>query len=167
MGDKLIISALDIAKLDILHRAGYLSPKERLKPDKNDMEDLRHLISIIDPKTIKADHICVLNPTFGPEANKLMRADGDIIIDDIFIDIKTVKNLKVDRRIFNQLIGYYTLYRIGGIRGMSSSNQINKLGVYFSRYGYLHTYQVEDIINESTYLDFIEWFKKRALEFGL
>ena len=167
MGDKLIISALDIAKLDILHRAGYLSPKERLKSDKNDMEDLRHLISIIDPKTIKADHICVLNPTFGPEANKLMRADGDLIIDDNFIDIKTVKNLKVDRRIFNQLIGYYTLYRIGGIRGMSSSNQINKLGVYFSRYGYLHTYQVEDIINESTYLDFIEWFKKRALEFGL
>ena len=167
MGDKLIASALDLAKLDVLWRAGYLHPKKRSKPDKNDMEDLRNLISIINPETIKADHTCVLNPIFGPKATKLMSADGDIVIDDILIDIKTVKNLKVDRSIFNQLIGYYTLYRIGGIRGMPSSNQINKLGVYFSRHGYLHTYQVEDIINESTYLDFIEWFKQRAFEFGL
>ena len=109
----------------------------------------------------------MLNPNFGPEAAKLMSAAGDIVIDDILIDIKTKKDLKVDRKIFNQLLGYYTLYRIGGIEGMSPNNQINRLGVYFSRYRYLHTYKVEDLINESTYPDFIEWFKRRALEFSL
>ncbi len=165
MGDKLIASALDLATLDVLVTAGYVPPLKQTKPDKNDMEDLRQLISIINPETIKADHTCVLNPNFGPEATKLMSAEGDIVIDDILIDIKTVKDLKVDRKIFNQLLGYYTLYRIGGIQGMPFDNQINKLGVYFSRYGYLHTYLVEDIINESTYLDFIAWFKKKALEF--
>ena len=167
MDDKLIVSALDLAKLDVLYRAPYLPPLKRSKPDKNDVEDLRQLISIINQEIIKASHICVLNPSFGPEATKLMSADGDIVIDDILIDIKTVKNLKVDREIFNQLIGYYTLYRIGGIQGMPPNNQINRLGVYFSRHGYLHTYRVEDLINESTYLNFIAWFKKRALEFGL
>lgn len=162
--DKLITSAIDLAELDVLHRAGYLPPLNGSKHEKNDVEDLRRLISIIDPKTIKADHTCVLNPTFGPEANKLMKADGDLIIDETFIDIKTVKNVKMDRKIYNQLIGYYTLYRIGGIRGMPSDNKITKLGVYYSRHGYLHIYRVEDIINESTYLDFIQWFKERALK---
>lgn len=167
MGDKLIASALDLATLDNLVTAGCVPPLKQTKPHKNDIEDLRQLISIINPETIKADHTCVLNPSFGPEATKLMSAAGDIVIDDILIDIKTVKDLKVNRKIFNQLLGYYTLYRIGGIQGMPSNNQIHRLGVYFSRHGYLHTYKVEDLINESTYMDFIEWFKKRALEFGL
>lgn len=163
MGDKLIASALDLAQLDVLS----LTPKRRSILDKNDMEDLRKLTSIINPDTIKAKHNCVLNPGFGPEASKLMDAEGDLVIDNILIDIKTYKNLKVKREIFNQLIGYYTLYRIGGIRGMSPDNQITKLGFYFSRHAYLYTYQIEDLIDEKTYPDFIEWFKKRALEFGL
>jgi len=167
MDDKLISSALNLAELDVLDSAGYLPSKKRSKPDKNDIKDLQQLFSIINPKTFKADHTCVLNPSFGPEAAKLLSAAGDLVIDDILIDIKTYKDLKVDRKIFNQLIGYYTLYRIGGIQGMPSNNQINKLGVYFSRHGYLHTYKVEDLINESTYLDFIAWFKERALDFGL
>jgi hypothetical protein len=125
--DKLIASTLDLATLDRIDAAGYMPPLKQAKPDKNDMEDLRQLVSIIDPKTIKADHTCVLNPNFGPEATKLMSAAGDIVIDDILIDIKTYKNLKVDRDIFNQLLGYYTLYRIGGIQGMSPNNQINRL----------------------------------------
>ena len=167
MSDDLICSSLALAKIDVLKRAGYLLPLERSPSDTKDIEDLRQLISILDIETIKADHTCILNPVFGPEANKLMNADGDLVIDDTFIDIKTVRDLKLNRKIFNQLIGYYTLYRIGGIRDMPSTNQINKLGVYFSRHGYLHTYKIEDIINESTYLDFIEWFKVRALKFAL
>ncbi len=35
--------------------------------------------------------------------------------------------------------------------------------IYFSRHGYLHPYKIEDIIDETTYSVFIEWFKKRAL----
>ncbi len=163
MSDKLIASALELAKLDVLS----ITPKRLSILDKNDMNDLRQLVRIANPDVFKADYTCVLNPSFGPEAAKLMDAEGDLVIDDTLIDIKTVKPLKVDRKIFNQLLGYYTLYRIGGIRGMSPDNQITKLGVYFSRHGYLHIYKVEEIINESTYPDFIEWFKKRALNSGL
>ena len=146
--------------------SGYLPSLKGSKPAKKDLDDLRQLISVINTETIKTSHTCILNPCFGPEANKIMKADGDLVFDDTLIDIKTYKNLKMERRIFNQLIGYYTLYRIGGIRGMSPENEITKLGVYFSRHGYLHTYKVEDLIDESTYPDFIEWFKGRALEFN-
>ena len=64
--------------------------------------------------------------------------------------------------IFNQLIGYYTLYRIAGINGITENRKINKLGVYFSRYGYLHLYDIEDIIDETIFPEFIDWFKERA-----
>ncbi len=165
MNSHLIESSLALAQLDVLRRARYLSNSKSFIAKKNDMEDLRRLISVIKPKIFKANQICILNPNFGPEVTKLMNADGDIVIDDTFIDIKTVKNLEVKREFFNQLIGYYTLYRIGGINGMSPENKINKLGIYFSRYGYLHTYKIEDIIDEKIYLDFIEWFKKRASNF--
>ncbi len=42
---------------------------------------------LIQGEAIKADHTCVLNPVFGPEANKLMNADGDLVIDNIFIEM--------------------------------------------------------------------------------
>lgn len=167
MEDLLIASSYALAKLDELKRAGYLSLPESFIAEKKDMEDLRQLISIINPKIFKAKHTCVLNPGFNPKISKLINADGDLVIDDTLIEIKTVKKFKVDRRNFDQLIGYYTLYRIGGIWGMSPDNKITKLGIYFSRHGYLHTYEIEDIIEESRYLEFVEWFKKRALEFGL
>ena len=164
MSDNLIASALSLAKLDDLVTAGYVGSLKQTNT-KNDMDDLRKLISIVNPETFKAEHTCVLNPNFGPEAAKLLSAAGDLVIDDTLIDIKTYKPLEVKRDIFNQLMGYYTLYRIGGINGMSPRNKINKVGFYFSRHGYLHTYKIEDIINESSYLEFIEWFKTRALKF--
>jgi len=166
MNDDLIYSSIALSKMDPLFIKDYLLPLGRTPQEKNDVEDLRQIVSIINPNTFKAEHTCVLSPNFGPEATKLMSAEGDIVIDDMLIDIKTYENLKLRREIFNQLLAYYTLYRIGGIRGTSPGNKITKLGIYFSRHGYLHTYQVEDVVNESTYLDFIAWFKKRALDFG-
>lgn len=162
MSDNLIASALSLAKLDDLVTAGYVGSLKQTDT-KNDMDDLRKLISIVNPETFKAEHTCVLNPNFGPEAAKLLSAAGDLVINDTLIDIKTYKPLEVKRDIFNQLMGYYTLYRIGGINGMSPGNKINKVGFYFSRHGYLHTYQIKDLVKESTFPDFIEGFKKRAL----
>jgi len=50
---------------------------------------------------------------------------------------------------------------------MTEINEIKKLGVYFSRYGYLHFYDIEDIIDEIKFPEFIEWFKERATkEYG-
>jgi len=100
-----------------------------------------------------------LNPTF---KNIPLKADADLVVDDMLIDIKTTKNFQLKRNYFNQLIGYYTLYKIGGIDGMPLQNEIKKLGIYFSRQGYLHWYEVDDIIDGNRFPEFIKWFKKRA-----
>jgi len=63
------------------------------------------------------------------------------------------------------LIGYCTLYKIGGIDGMPIQNEIKKLGVYFSRHGYLYWYDIDDIIDKNRIPEFVEWFKARAIEY--
>jgi len=60
------------------------------------------------------------------------------------------------RDMFNQLIFYYILNRTNGIIGIKERIEIRKLGIYFSRYGYLHLYDAEDIIEEAKYHKFLK-----------
>lgn len=130
--------------------------------DTQDIEDLRKLISIVDPPMFKAKSICLLNPTFG-EATRLVRgADMDVVIDDAMIELKTTKDFSFKMPWFQQLMGYYCLYKIGTIDGMPPGHTINRLGVYFSRHGYLHTINVADVIDESKFPAFLDWFVERA-----
>lgn len=160
----LIKSTLFLAELDHIHRPGIIPISKLIWKyiDNKNIDDLRNLISVVEPEFFKADKICLLNPIFNKASILVKGADADLVIDDMLIDIKTTKKLQMNRDYFNQLIGYYTLYRIGGIDGMPPQNEIKKLGIYFSRYGYLHLYKVEDIINENRFTKFLEWFKERA-----
>lgn len=133
--------------------------------DKKDVEDLRKLISLVDPELFKANKVCILNPTFGEGSKLVWGADADLVVDDMLIDIKTVKRLTFSRKYLDQLIGYYTLYKIGGIDGMPNQNEIAKLGVYFSRYSYLYWYDIDEIIDINRIIEFVEWFKARAIKY--
>jgi len=157
----LIESTLLISRLDYIIRPGRISKNLGIIDDK-DIEDLNNLISIVNPKNFKANKICLLNPTFGNASKLVGGADADLVVDDMLIDIKTTKNFQLSRNYFNQLIGYYTLYKIGGIDGMPLQNEIKKLGIYFSRQGYLHWYEVDGIIDENRFPEFIKWFKKKS-----
>jgi hypothetical protein len=87
-----------------------------------------------------------------------------MVIDDVMIEIKTMGDFELERGHFNQLIGYYILSRIGGIEGLPKTHSIKRLGIYFSRHGYLWMFKVSDVINEKQLSKFISWFKKRARE---
>ncbi|ADP77741.1 conserved hypothetical protein [Methanothermus fervidus DSM 2088] len=163
MNSDLYRAALLLAQVDLIYRAGVVD-KNLGSVDKNDIKDLKNLISIVKPEYFKAKKICVLNPTFGEASQLVGGADCDIVIDDTIIDIKTTKNLELRRDYFNQLIGYYILYKIGGIDGMPSNYKIKRLGIYFSRHAYLHVFDVKDIIKKDSFPNFVEWFKKRANE---
>ena len=160
----LVKSIIFLTKLEVYRRSGHVS-SDFFKVYEKDIKDLRNLIAIIPFELFKVKEVCVLNPFFA-EATKMigMRGDGDLIIDDMLIDIKTVKKIQNRRDYYNQLVGYYTLYKIGGITGMPQSNKIKRLGIYFSRYGYLRVYDVTIFDNEDNdFSGFIEWFKERAI----
>lgn len=163
MNSDLYKAALLLAQVDLIYRAEVVD-KNLGSVDENDIKDLKNLISIVKPEYFKAKKICVLNPTFGEASQLVGGADCDIVIDDTIIDIKTTKNLELRRDYFNQLIGYYILYKIGGIDGMPSNYKIKRLGIYFSRHAYLHVFDVKDIIKKDSFPNFVEWFKKRANE---
>lgn len=92
----------------------------------------------------------ILNPTFGEGSTLVGGADADLIIDNTLIDIKTTKDLKISRPIFNQLIGYYLIYLIGGIDNHKDVN-IENLGIYFSRYNVLWTISTKEIGNQEDF----------------
>lgn len=161
--ENLIESTILLAQADIIYRANIID-KNLGNINKDDVKDLRNLISLVNLENFKLKNICFLNPNFGKASNMVGGADADLIIDDTLIEIKTTKTLQMKREVYNQLIGYYTLYRIAGINGMSENNEIRKLGVYFSRHGYLHLYKIEDIISETKFPAFIGWFKERAIQ---
>lgn len=100
------------------------------------------------------------------EAAELVRgADGDLIIDNLLIDCKTVKELSLERDYLNQLIGYYTLNVIDQKLG-EDTVELKHLGIYYSRFAVLYQFNVEQVINFETYPKFLEWFIARAGEYS-
>jgi len=159
----LLTSAMLLANLDIISRTGRFEDYVELDTvSDEDIKDLANLIKIVTPKLFKAKKISLLNPTFG-EASKLVGgADADLIIDDTLIDIKTTKKLELPRKYFDQLIGYYCLYRIGGINGLPEDCEIKNFAVYFSRHAYLYLIPVKDCIGQVNFQKFLKWFEERA-----
>lgn len=159
--DELLKSSLLLAKLDVFFRVGKID--ENLQDiDEKDVEDLRSLISLVDANLFKSSGVVVLNPIFGLASHRIGGADADLLIDDLLIDIKTKKELTLERVDFNQLLGYYTLYKIDGIDGTPPHHPVRRLGIYFSRYAYLHVIPVEEVIDESRFSQFLGWFEERV-----
>ncbi|KKM98827.1 hypothetical protein LCGC14_1153970, partial [marine sediment metagenome] len=104
--DDLIKSTLYLAKLDSIYRAGYIK-KDFEYVDKNDIKDLKNLISLLNQKEFKPKNSCILNPTFGNASVMVGGADADLVIDGMLIDIKTTKIFQMKREYYDQLIGYY------------------------------------------------------------
>ena len=159
--DELIKSAVLLAGLDPIVRAGVGQEHIGLVHN-HDIQDLRKLMGVIEPQLFKSRKLCLLNPTFGKASLLVGGADADLVIDDTIIDIKTTKNLTCLPRDFHQLIGYYVLHQIGAIGDIKPNLKIKKIALYFSRYAYLHSFEIKEIIDPSTFPEFLKWFEKRA-----
>jgi hypothetical protein len=158
--NNLFRSALLLAQIDPFFRAGKLPiPFGVIDPE--DVEDLRALYEALPMDLFVSNKVCLLDPTFG--ASLLVGgADVDLVLDHCMIDIKTTMKLSIQREHYNQLIGYYLLSRIDGITGVPKGYEISSFGIYFSRYGYLHTWNIKDIAVEQTIIDAAAWLERRA-----
>lgn len=156
--DDFLYSVLKLSSLEPIIRAGrgleYIG-----QVHSDDIKDLKQLISLIHQDEWMGKNRCWLNPSFN--AGILVGgADADIILDDMLIEIKTVKNFCVSRAYLNQLIGYYILDQIRGIDESGLPSSIKRLGIYFSRYGYLWSIKVEDLISEDFTEKTIFWLSR-------
>lgn len=166
MCSSLLRSVLCLAQLEVFYRRdvddSYFAKVGKV--DRNDFQDLRRLISLVQSKVFRAKKACVLNPTFGRASELVGGADCDLVIDDALIEIKTTKHFEVKREYFDQLVGYYTLFKIGGIKGLPKAHSIKRLGIYFSRHGCLWLVKIGGFVKRNQFSKFTAWFKKRAKE---
>lgn len=163
--DELLVAALRLAYLDVARRFGPDSVNwARLKsPDPKDAEDLRTLLALAEKQPFKKSRLCALNPTFGAASELVHGADADLVLDGCLIDIKNTKYPRLDPRDFYQLIGYYLLYGFDGIHcsdSKTTGHEINSLAIYFSRFGYLWKFSVDEVIPPDTLPDIARWFFK-------
>ncbi len=162
--DSFLRSCFHLAKMDGFYRPGYITGKiDNVNP--KDTQDLQSLIGNIKIEQFQANKVCLLNPTFSNATNITgIKADADLVLDDILIDIKTVKNLKFERKMFNQVMGYYLLSKIGGIDGAPEDHEIHKIAIYFSRYEHLHVIELKDVFNQSKLRTILEWIINKGKE---
>lgn len=161
--DDLLRSTLLLAKLDpLMRRRDYVV--ENLEfIDKEDIADLWNLINVVDPNLFRTIGRVLLNPDFGPGSLVVKGGDADLILNDCLIDIKTTIKLTLERKSFDQLLGYYILSIFE--RNLEPEIQpITRLGIYFSRYAYLYEFPVDQVMNPKTFPQFVKWFEKRAQE---
>ncbi|MBD2526805.1 hypothetical protein [Nostoc sp. FACHB-133] len=161
--DDLIRSALLLAKIDPLTRRSDYIVENLESIDNEDIADLRNLINIVEPNVFRTQGRVLLNPDFGPGSLLVKGADADLILDDCLIDIKTTQKFTLERKSFDQLLGYYTLSVIER-RFDPDIEPINELGVYFARHACLFKFEVKEVINPKTFPQFLIWFEKRAQE---
>ncbi|MEK6334700.1 MAG: hypothetical protein AABM67_07115 [Acidobacteriota bacterium] len=159
--DELLSAALCLSHLEGTRRSGSFHEAVLKTLDEKDVADLRELMSLVQQQDFTARQACYLNPTFGST-----RSTADLIIDDRLIDIKTTKDLVLDRRHLHQLVHYYILLSLEGIdvgrqrriNYVEDVCEVNQVCIYFSRYGYLHTMKITDLINSESLPGFVKWY---------
>jgi hypothetical protein len=105
--------------------------------------------------------MCLLNPVF--KASRLVvGADADLVVDDMLIEVKTTGESRVSREQFNQLLGYYILYLLGGVEGAPANHSIKRLGLYQSRQARLMTWHVSEIASTESFLSAAAHFERIA-----
>ena len=163
-GEELIAAAIGLAQLDPFYRAAVIDVEGLGKIDERIVADLKNILALVRGEDFFVSKVCLLNPAFGDASELVGGADADLVIDSTLIEVKTTKYLRLDRPTFNQLMGYYLLYRIGGIEGLDRRYRIDRLGVYYSRHGIMFSFPVERIIRGKVLSPFIRWFRKNAAE---
>jgi hypothetical protein len=159
---QLIVAAVKLARFDVIYRIGIVDRQSLFAPvPRRLVDDLQAMIALLTPRHFKAQKRCILNPTFGSASQLVGGADGDLILDDTLIDVKTSRHLTFEREVFNQVIGYFALSCIGGVDGCSRL-AIKHVGVYYARYGLLHKIPIDDCISRGELPNFLRWFTRRA-----
>ncbi len=157
----LIESAFYLAQID----SYFFNGSKIIKPPtSDDLNELEQLISLVSEKTFLANNLCLWNPNFGEASRMVGGAETDLIMDDSIIQIEMSEGLNLPRDVFNNLIGSYCLYQIGGASRINKQHPIENLGIYFSRYAYLHVIPLKTVLNSKSFPAFLEWFEERACQ---
>lgn len=153
--------ALRLARLDLVVRRRVLDPARLEEVDDGEVEELLALLGIVPFQALVDERVMLLNPAFGESSRLVGGADADLISGGTLIDIKTKKAAAWTLQDFNQLLGYLILGR-NERRSKRAFPALVRVGIYFSRHGYLWVYDVASVVRSRAFREAEEWFIKRA-----
>lgn len=154
--------AIRLAKLDSIQRARFSDPRFETA-NEEDVEDLVAMLSIVPFDDLLSEDTLLLNPTFGNSSREVGGADTDLISGDRLIDFKVTKNVSMEPKWLDQLLGYFLLW-CRERRKAPALPEIRKAGFLFARHGYLWTFDVTDWAEHPEFPVIEKWFFKRAKE---
>jgi hypothetical protein len=148
-----------LARIDVLYRAAWFDQKIRPLPAVTD--EILRLLDLFDPVArLSPKAICFLNPIF-VASPKVGGADGDLVVDDRLIDLKTTARPQVSLNNLLQLAGYAALHRMDGIvmgRG-TYLPPFQTVGMYFARFGEFVHWRLDELFPGDGFDRFCEVFE--------
>lgn len=138
-------SLLEVSQLDQIYRAGVLPRLPLSKASRADIEDVFALYGAMPKERFVARRDAYVGPDFGVASQIVGGADADFVIDGTLIDTKTTVKKAITLAMWCQIIGYYLLNRIEKNVG-SCFIDIDRIGIYFARYGEFYEVDVVDSI---------------------
>lgn len=163
-----------LADLDAMFRAGVAPPgwamgrstgklaglRAALRHDypNNFVEELQALVAVTRGDLPRGKPT-IYNPVFGGLCGPVIfAADGDLLVDDLLLDLKVSVELFAGDQVW-QLLGYAALDRVNG------KDRIRRVGLYNPRYRALWAAPLQDVLQGmggTTWEAFYEWFQREA-----
>lgn len=147
-------AAVVLASYEVVARTGRFLDLAGLVPTAA-QEDVLALIQAVPRGLFQAQTQLILNPGF-PAAGRFGGADADVLLDDLLIEVKATRHLRLKGEYLQQLTGYLVLDRLAGTVG--STVPLRRLGVYYARHGVLQVFPVKDAYRPGLLPQLVSWF---------
>ena len=149
--DSLLAACLFLAKFETEYRSGYAV--DSLEVSRDNVEELSRIVDATELDRFKKEHI-VLNPSFSVIGSRLLiKADADIIVDGVIIDLKSGSKLTMKGNL-RQLIGYWILNNL-----RDEPLEIRRLAVYYPRFKYYVDFLMSDLMSPAEEICISGFFK--------
>lgn len=155
--DKFLELTIRYARMDAIFRANYYDDVDKIV-DPLDIEDMRELYNLTPSEFKNSATNIFLDPNFKKVSEMVGGADVDLIMDKTIIDIKTTKEMTLNKYNWSQIVGYLMLADEAHKR-YKSFPKIESIGLYFSRYGYSWKIEADYVRDKPNY----EQVKKELL----
>lgn len=139
----------------------FVVPYEWNQVDPRAVFELRAMFDLVKWEQFKAKRRCLLRPQFR-FSSKVGRFEADLVIDDMLIDLKATDSASLDRRDIDQLLGYFALAEIEGLKGRRKGG-INKLVLYYPRFGDSLVIDLKRDYPQEKIEKYLEWYRLKCL----
>jgi len=146
-GPEEAVACLHLARMEVFARGGPVDRFVHLlevQPDQGQIDEVVRMFGLVTWDAFDPSERMLLNPTFGRGSDLVDGADADLVIDDLLVEIKTLKKSALHAGTIRQLVGYAVLANTYGVMG-DTGTPITRLGVWYARSGEFISWDLDEV----------------------